>query len=115
MVVKRFAAIAALASAGLVLATLGAAPASARVVVGVGIGVPLYAPGPYYYPYPPPVVYAPPPVVYSPPPVIVAPAAPAYIQQSSQTWYYCDNPQGYYPYVNTCNTGWREVPAQPAR
>jgi hypothetical protein len=113
--VKRLGAKAGLVLAGLVLAaSLGAAPAAAgHVFVGVGVGVPLYPP-PYYYGYPPPpVVYAPPPVVYSPPPVVVTPAVPAYVQQPTQTWYYCDNPQGYYPYVNSCNSGWRQVPASP--
>lgn len=83
-----------------------AMPAAARVVVGFGFGVPV-VPAPWYY-APPPVVYAPPPVVYAPPPM-----APAYISQSAQNWYYCDNPRGYYPYVASCATGWRDVPAQP--
>lgn len=30
---------------------------------------------------------------------------------SSQTWYYCSDPAGYYPYVAQCNTGWQSVPA----
>jgi hypothetical protein len=30
---------------------------------------------------------------------------------SSQTWYYCADPAGYYPYVTQCNTGWQAVPA----
>jgi hypothetical protein len=30
---------------------------------------------------------------------------------SSQTWYYCWDPAGYYPYVTQCNTGWQAVPA----
>lgn len=84
--------------------------ADARVFVGVGIGVPFYGYGygyaPYYYP--PAVVYAPPPVVYAPPPAPVA--APSYIQQPQQYFYYCDNPQGYYPTVPSCSTPWREVP-----
>jgi hypothetical protein len=29
---------------------------------------------------------------------------------SSQTWYYCSDPAGYYPYVTQCNTGWQTVP-----
>jgi hypothetical protein len=29
---------------------------------------------------------------------------------SSQTWYYCYDPAGYYPYVGQCNTGWQTVP-----
>jgi hypothetical protein len=30
---------------------------------------------------------------------------------NSQTWYYCSDPAGYYPYVTQCNTGWQAVPA----
>jgi hypothetical protein len=30
---------------------------------------------------------------------------------SAQTWYYCSDPAGYYPYVAQCNTGWQSVPA----
>ncbi|RAR57837.1 hypothetical protein C7401_11456 [Paraburkholderia unamae] len=28
-------------------------------------------------------------------------------------WYYCDAPQGYYPYVRACPGGWQKVPARP--
>ena len=31
----------------------------------------------------------------------------------AQVWYHCDNPQGYYPYVQTCSSGWHQVPATP--
>ena len=83
--------------------------ADARVFVGVGVGVPFgygyYGPGPYYYG--PPVVYAPPPVIYAPP----APPV-SYIAPPNQSYYYCDNPQGYYPSVQSCSTSWREVPAR---
>jgi hypothetical protein len=34
-----------------------------------------------------------------------------YGQSYSQTWYYCSDPSGYYPYVAQCNTGWQAVPA----
>jgi hypothetical protein len=34
-----------------------------------------------------------------------------YGQPYSQTWYYCSEPAGYYPYVSQCNTGWQTVPA----
>lgn len=27
-------------------------------------------------------------------------------------WYYCEDPQGYYPYVPVCNVDWLAVPAQ---
>ena len=30
---------------------------------------------------------------------------------SSQTWYYCSDPAGYYPYITQCNVGWQAVPA----
>jgi hypothetical protein len=30
---------------------------------------------------------------------------------ASQTWYYCSDPAGYYPYVTQCNAGWQAVPA----
>ncbi|HLG86629.1 MAG TPA: hypothetical protein VKZ79_05465 [Alphaproteobacteria bacterium] len=62
----------------------------------------------YYYPQPiyPYPTYVPPPVVAE-----AAPEAPPPAQ--GQTWYYCDNPRGYYPYVQSCPTPWREVPAAP--
>src|SRR5438445_5818167 len=34
---------------------------------------------------------------------------------SSQTWYYCSDPAGYYPYVTQCNTGWPAVAATCSR
>jgi hypothetical protein len=34
-------------------------------------------------------------------------AQPSY----SQTWYYCADPAGYYPYVTQCSVGWQAVPA----
>ena len=30
---------------------------------------------------------------------------------TGQTWFYCSDPAGYYPYVTQCNTGWQAVPA----
>jgi hypothetical protein len=73
-------------------------PAAAQVVYPY----PYVAPYPYYYPpgyYPPAVVVA--------PPTVVTPVTPR-----PQSWYYCDNPKGYYPSVQNCATTWREVPAQ---
>lgn len=71
-----------------------------RVIVPVG---PLFSP--YVYP---PVVVAPAPVYVRPlPPVVVQPSAPTVY------WYYCDNPQGYYPYVQRCPGGWRQVVPTP--
>lgn len=40
---------------------------------------------------------------------VQAPGAPA--QPAAGTWYYCESAKGYYPYVATCNEGWRSVPA----
>jgi hypothetical protein len=30
---------------------------------------------------------------------------------AAQYWYYCQNPAGYYPYVQQCYSGWQIVPA----
>ena len=32
---------------------------------------------------------------------------------SPSVWYYCNNPEGYYPDVQQCPGGWRTVPASP--
>jgi hypothetical protein len=67
-----------------------------RVVVPFGV--------PYVYP----------PAVVVPPPVYAQPAPQVYVQPAPQSnWYYCDNPQGYYPYVSQCPGGWREVTPTP--
>ncbi len=63
----------------------------------------------YFYPapvYPYPDPYVPPAAAVQPPPVVQA-------QPQAQTWYYCDRPAGYYPYVPECPTGWKAVPATP--
>jgi hypothetical protein len=36
-----------------------------------------------------------------------------YGDQSDYYWYWCDDPQGYYPYVQECNGPWRPVPPTP--
>lgn len=56
--------------------------------------------GVYYY-YPAPVYPYPSPYV---PPVVTAP--------SPTMWYYCSNPPGYYPYVQSCTVPWQAVPPQ---
>jgi hypothetical protein len=90
-----------------------------RVVIGgsVWLGPPPYwgpAPGawcgPRYY-YGGPVYYAPPPVIIHRPPVYVQPQH-VYVQrgqEESNYWYYCDNPQGFYPYIKSCPGGWMKV------
>ena len=55
----------------------------------------------------------------APPPVVVQPAPQVYIEQPTfrappQTyWYFCSNPQGYYPYVVQCPGGWQRVLPSP--
>lgn len=91
--------------------------ASVGIAIGYPWGMPYYPHG-YYYPYPYPYPYAypayPPTVVVQSPPVYVeqgnAQAAPA---PAPSYWYYCNNPQGYYPYVKECPTGWQKVMPQP--
>jgi hypothetical protein len=63
----------------------------------------------YFYPAPiyPFPTYVPPAIVVQQPPPVPTGLPPA------QFWYYCDNPQGYYPYVAACQGPWREVPATP--
>jgi hypothetical protein len=86
---------------------------------GVGIVVdpflfgPGYYPGPYFYP----PYYSP---YYYPPAVVTVPAEPSvYIERgenaapaprTSAYWYYCADPQGYYPDVKHCPGGWQAVP-----
>ena len=93
-------------------------------------GAPYYAP--YYYNYPPSYYYPPAPVVIAPsnPPIyiennaatqVIPQAAPgsspppmaAQAPQASNTWYYCRDSQGYYPYVRECKSAWEPVPATP--
>ncbi|WP_124703516.1 hypothetical protein [Sulfuriferula multivorans] len=94
--------------------------------VGVGINLgPMWA-YPGYYPYYPGPYYYPAPPYYYPPPVVTAPASPpVYIEQGdgqdtdapsqqSNFWYYCANPQGYYPYVKQCSGRWQAVAPQPS-
>jgi len=70
--------------------------------------------GPTWYYYPQPVYPYPNP--YEPPVAVVVPqaaAGPATPPPAPQNWYYCESARGYYPYVPTCPSGWRAVPATP--
>ncbi len=81
-----------------------------RVIVGGYIGYPLYYPYPYpyYYPYGYPYSYSYP---YEP---YVEPQTPLYLEPQVQTeWYYCRDPEGYYPYVTNCPGGWMRVSPTP--
>lgn len=69
-----------------------------------------------YPPLYPPVVVTPAPVVVSPPPVVYVerpdpvPAAPA-----PGYWYWCADPQGWYPNVAECPLGWQPVEPRAAQ
>ena len=75
---------------------------------------PFWGPFGYYgspYGYYPPVVirereYRPPPFDY-----LVPPDAPP----PEQSWYHCANPDGFYPYVRSCDGPWEAVPVSPGR
>ena len=81
--------------------------------VGIWVGAPLwygYGPGwygdPWYgdpwYGYPYPYGRT---LIVQPPPVYIEQGG----EPTAQMWYYCRNPQGYYPYVKNCSTAWRAV------
>ena len=65
---------------------------------------------PYQYPY-----YYPPAVVTVPvtPPVYIQQSPPAAQQNPTGYWYYCTNPEGYYPYIKECPNGWQQVEPKP--
>lgn len=82
--------------------------------LGLGYGLGSYYGGDYYgrgyYNYPPTVITVP-----VAPPVYIQQTAPAVQQNPTGYWYYCNNPQGYYPYVKQCPNGWQQVePTPPA-
>jgi hypothetical protein len=71
--------------------------------------------GPRYY-YGGPVYYAPPPVFIYRPPVYIQPQH-VYVQRGQEGadyWYYCENPQGFYPYIKSCPGGWMKVVPETA-
>jgi hypothetical protein len=90
----------------------------------VGVGV-YFGPGwgwsyPYYpyssyYPYPAYSAYpASGPVTYIEQGPSMPSAGPAeQAPRASSSWYYCHQPEGYYPYIKECPGGWQAVPAQP--
>jgi hypothetical protein len=87
----------------------GGYPYRSNVYFSGGIWVdPLWGPWwwgpawPYYYPY------------YSTPPVVIQQSPTEYIQRDQEAegadyWYYCRNPEGYYPYIQRCPNGWMKV------
>jgi hypothetical protein len=72
------------------------------------------------YAYPPVVV--PPPVIYSPPaPTVYIERPPEPVQPAASDqplagyWYWCADPQGWYPTVGECAAGWQPVPPRAAQ
>ena len=76
--------------------------------------------GGYYgpsYGYPYAAGYYSPPVVYAAPPVITYARPPQPMVMASQpqpaVWYYCEESGQYFPYVQSCASGWQAEPAMP--
>jgi len=68
----------------------------------------------YFYPapvYPYPNPYVPPVVVQQSPPPAMTPEPSSAAAPDAQYWYYCEPANTYYPYVATCPSGWKKVPA----
>lgn len=104
-----------------------------RVSIGLGVGF-----GSYAYPFPVgyarryyPAPYYPYQTSYYPEVIVetlVSPTpATVYVREANITqnfpirpstsvngsdWYYCHNPDGFYPSIKTCPSGWQKVPAQ---
>ena len=72
---------------------------------GYGYGYPYYG-YPYAYPY-----YS--PAVVAAPQTYIQQPAPVTQQNPAGYWYYCNNPEGYYPYVKACPNGWQQVSPTP--
>jgi hypothetical protein len=86
-----------------------------NVGVDVVIGAPWPRPYPYYpgawgWPgYPPPVVVSPPIVVSPPPPLVYVERPRDDEVPAAGYWYWCGEPQGWYPDVGECAQGWQPV------
>lgn len=80
--------------------------------LGLGYGLGYYGRSYYdpYYDYPPAVIAVP-----VTPPVYIQQAPPVVEQHPPGYWYYCNHPEGYYPYIKQCPNGWQQVePTPPA-
>jgi hypothetical protein len=83
--------------------------------IGPGWGPGWWGPSYYsYYPYYPYDPYYP---YYAVPPAVIQQQPQEYVQPAPQEqyyWYFCQDPQGYYPYVKKCPKGWlKVVPSAP--
>jgi hypothetical protein len=79
-----------------------------------GFGFPFYGYryGSPYYPYGFPY-YSQAPVI-APPITYIQQTPPAAQENAAGYWYYCQDPEGYYPHVKTCPKGWQKVSPTPA-
>lgn len=50
-----------------------------------------------------------------PVPVLVEPLPVAPLEAQPAQWYYCEAAGAFYPYVQSCPTGWKTVPAEPQK
>lgn len=73
---------------------------------------PLWYPWPSYYRDPYPYEYYQPPAATVPPPVYTPPEGSG-AQEEAAYWYHCREPEGYYPYVQECPSGWTKVTPTP--
>jgi hypothetical protein len=93
----------------------GYAPYYGGIALGLGLGYGLGYYGNNYYGgyygggYPSTTIITAP----ATPPVYIQQAAPVVQQNPAGYWYYCNNPQGYYPYVKQCNNSWQQVEPTP--
>jgi hypothetical protein len=80
-------------------------------MLGLGYGLGYYGGSYYspYYNYPPTVVTIP-----VTPPVYIQQSPPVTQQYPAGYWYYCSNPQGYYPYIKQCPGAWQQVNPTPS-
>lgn len=70
---------------------------------------PFYRYDPYYYSYPQQTIIT----VPQTPPTYIQQSPPVTTQNQPGYWYYCDNPEGYYPYVKECLNTWQPVEPTP--
>jgi hypothetical protein len=73
-------------------------------------GYPYYG---YYGAYASYPAYEPAPTVYVEPGTVGGAMAPAPAPAPRVLWYYCNEPAGYYPYVQECNSPWMKVVPPP--
>lgn len=88
----------------------------AEVVIGP-IGPWAYYPAPVYYPpayvVVPPVPREAPPVYIQQPSAPTSPAASMPAATPPQSYYFCPDSKTYYPYVQSCASGWQTVAPRP--